>query len=332
MRETSEATHPIVVEFPDGISAVDTDHLRPGMAASHLLIDNGRAAFVDTGANNAVPLLLGALDAAGLEPSAVDYVLLTHVHLDHAGGAGELMGALPNATAVLHPRGARHMIDPAKLEAGARAVYGDARFDAIYGSIVPIPEDRVRVVDDGEVLRLGSRDLEFLHTEGHARHHYCIFDRSARVVFTGDTFGLSYRALDTERGEFILPTTTPVQFDPVALHGSIDRLMACGPKAAFLTHFSRVTDLERLAGDLHRDIDSYCALADAVGDTEDAAQRLEDGVRSRLYERLDEHGCPGDPAWREHHLSLDIRLNTQGILVWMERRMRASGAGGETTR
>jgi glyoxylase-like metal-dependent hydrolase (beta-lactamase superfamily II) len=307
------------VAFPDGITGIDTDHLRPGMAASHLLVDAGRAAFVDTGANNAVPLLLGALASAGLAADSVDYVLLTHVHLDHAGGAGLLMEALPNAVAVLHPRGARHMVDPSKLEAGARAVYGDTRFDAVYGQLQPIPASRVRTVEDGEILSLGGRELAFLHTEGHARHHYCIHDRSAGVVFTGDTFGLSYRALDTARGEFIFPTTTPVQFDPPALHVSIDRLMALRPTAAFLTHFSRVTDLQRLATDLHRDIDAYSELAVATAGHADVEQRLEDGVRERLYRRLDAHGVRADREWRERHLALDIRLNAQGIRIWMER-------------
>ena len=314
---------PRMVQYPDGIWSIDTDHLRPDMAASHLVVANGRAAFVDTGANNAVPLLLAALDAQGLGPDAVDYLLLTHVHLDHAGGAGLLLESLPNATAVLHPRGARHMIDPSKLEAGARAVYGDPQFEAVYDRIHPIPAERVHVVEDGEVIELGGRAFECLHTEGHARHHYCLYDRDAEVVFTGDTFGLSYRALDTDRGEFILPTTTPVQFDPPALHASVDRLMACQPRAAFLTHYSRVTDLPRLAADLHRDIDAYTALAAEAAGLPDVERRIEDGVRAGLYRRLDEHGCPADPAWREHHLALDIRLNTQGIPVWMARNQDA---------
>jgi glyoxylase-like metal-dependent hydrolase (beta-lactamase superfamily II) len=314
-----DPTSPVMVEYPDGIFSVDTVHLRHGLAASHLVVAGGRAAFVDTGANNAAPLLLAALERQGLSPADVDYLLLTHVHLDHAGGAGLLMESLPNATAVLHPRGARHMIDPARLEAGARAVYGDAKFEAVYGGIHPIPAERVHVVEDGDVLELGGRQLECLHTEGHARHHYCIYDRDARVVFTGDTFGLSYRALDTDKGEFILPTTTPVQFDPPALHASIDRLMSYRPAAAYLTHYSRVSDLTRLAADLHADIDAYTELAAAAAGRPDAARLIEDGVRERLYRRLDDHGCPADPAWRERHLALDIGLNTQGILVWLER-------------
>lgn len=316
---TSDTRPPRTVAFADGITAIDTEHLRPGMAASHLLVDGGRAAFVDTGANDAVPLLLRALADAGLGPDAVDYVFLTHVHLDHAGGAGALMASLPKATAILHPRGAPHMIDPARLEAGARAVYGDTRFEAVYGELRPIPEARVRVVADGETLRLGGRPLGVLHTEGHARHHYCLHDPSSGAVFTGDTFGLSYRALDTDQGEFIFPTTTPVQFDPAALDASIDRLMALRPRAAFLTHFSRVTDLPRLAEDLHADIAAYRALAAAVAGRDDLEQRLEEGVRERLYRRLDDHGCPADCAWREHHLALDIRLNAQGIRIWLER-------------
>src|SRR5262249_7769502 len=154
-------------------------------------------------------------------------VLLTHVHLDHAGGAGLLLQSLPNARAVIHPRGARHLIDPAKLIAGSIEVYGEQKFRELYGDIVPISQERVWIAEDGLRVTLGgSRELELIHTPGHALHHYCIVDRAAQAIFSGDTFGVSYREFDTARGEFIFPTTTPVHFDPVALHGSVDRLMS----------------------------------------------------------------------------------------------------------
>src|SRR4030095_4351449 len=127
---------PDLLEFPDGITAIDTGVLRARFDASHLLVSGGRAAFVDTGTNDSVPRLLAALAVKGLAPEHVDYVLLTHVHLDHAGGAGSLMRALPKAIAVVHPRGARHMIDPAKLTEGAIAVYGEGEFRRTYGDIV----------------------------------------------------------------------------------------------------------------------------------------------------------------------------------------------------
>src|SRR5262249_22057029 len=161
---------PTLYRHPHGISAVDAEYLYPGHAAAHIIVDAERAAFVDVGTNSSVPYLLAALAELGVAREAVDYLLLTHVHLDHAGGAGLLMRELPNAVAVLHPRGAPHMIDPAKIIAGAQAVYGEARFKHLYGQLLPIPPERVHVAADGERLRLGSRTLQLIHTAGHARH------------------------------------------------------------------------------------------------------------------------------------------------------------------
>jgi len=207
-----------------GVFVIDTLYLRPGLAASHLVVDDGRAAFVDTGAGPAAPRLLAALDEIGIAREQVDYLFLTHVHLDHAGGAGQLMQALPNARAVLHPRGAPHLIDPTRLIAGSIQVYGEALYRQLYGELIPIPAERVIVAEDGQRLQLGRRTFEFVDAPGHARHHFCVWDEASRSMFTGDTFGLSYRELASARGAFILPTTTPVQFEPEALLASIDRL------------------------------------------------------------------------------------------------------------
>jgi glyoxylase-like metal-dependent hydrolase (beta-lactamase superfamily II) len=306
------------IDYPDGITAIDTEYVRPMMDASHLIVNQGRAAFVDTGTSRSVPLLLEALTSRGLAPEDVEYVLVTHVHLDHAGGAGELMAALPRATAVLHPRGARHMADPARLIEGSIQVYGEELFRSLYGRIRPIPEDRIRTVKDGDTLELSGRILEFLHTEGHARHHYCILDHGSRCIFAGDSFGLSYRELDTDKGEFIFPSTTPVQFDPEAAVATVDRLMAAEPAAIYLTHYSRVLDLPRLADDLKTDIRGYADIALDAGEATDGA--LEEALRQYMYARLDAHGCDGDPHWRESIVGDDIRLNAQGLAVWLARR------------
>src|SRR6516225_6607977 len=149
MRPRATVT-PTLHRHPHGITAVDAEYLYPGHAAAHLIVDDRRAAFVDVGTNSSVPYLLAALDELGIARAAVDYLLLTHVHLDHAGGAGALLQALPNARAVLHPRGAPHMIDPTKLIAGAQAVYGEEPFRRLYGDLLPITAARVRVVADGE--------------------------------------------------------------------------------------------------------------------------------------------------------------------------------------
>jgi glyoxylase-like metal-dependent hydrolase (beta-lactamase superfamily II) len=319
---------PDLLEFPDDITAIDTGVLRPRFDASHLLLSGGRAAFVDTGTNDSVPRLLAALDAKGLTPPDVDYVLLTHVHLDHAGGAGALMRALPNAVAVVHPRGARHMVDPAQLVAGATAVYGEAEFRRVYGDIVPIPAGRVRTVEDGERIDFCGRTLEFIHTPGHAQHHYCIVDRAAQAIFSGDTFGVSYREFDTARGAFIFPTTTPVQFDPDAAHASIDRLMSYAPAAIYLTHYSRVQELDRLAGDMHACLDAFVRVAEDCKDAEQRTQSMRLRMAEYLHARLDAHGVPRDARMRDVLLDPDIVLNVQGLEVWLERRgsRRSRGA------
>lgn len=321
-----------IQDFPGGISAIDTHYVRPRMDASHLIVEDGHAAFVDTGANNAVPRLLAALGSKGLAAEDVDYLLLTHVHLDHAGGAGELMARLPRAVAVIHPRGAPHMADPGKLESGTRAVYGDEEYDRLYGHLRPIPAERIHETTDGELLELGDRRLELIHTEGHARHHYCIVDHGAGVVFAGDTFGLSYRELDTEEGAFIFPTTTPVHFDPDAAVASVDRIMSYAPQAVYLTHYSRVTELERLAADLKSDISEYAALAGQALAADDPGSWLRGRLRSHLFGRLDDHGVRRDTAWRDALLENDLNLNTQGLLVWACRRAEQSMPRKEETR
>ena len=166
--------------LPHGISVIDTGFVRERFDASYLIVESGRAAFVDTGTNASVPRLLAALRLLGLTGQSVDWVILTHVHLDHAGGAGLLMEHLPQARLVVHPRGARHMIDPSVLMQGVRAVYGDEVAARDYGELRPVPAGRVVTPEDGTVLELAGRPLRFADTPGHARHHHCLWDERSR--------------------------------------------------------------------------------------------------------------------------------------------------------
>ena len=309
-------------DLGDGIVAIDTGFQRPFFDASHLIVERGRAAFVDVGTAHSVPRLLGALRAAGLARDAVDWVILTHVHLDHAGGAGQLMAALPSAKLVVHPRGARHMIDPSKLWAGASEVYGAETMERTYGSLLPVAADRVVEAPDGFAIELGGRPLLFLDTPGHARHHVCVWDEASRSMFTGDTFGLAYRELASARGALVLPTTTPVQFEPEALHASVDRLVSHGPRQMILTHYSRVTQVERLAADLHRETDELVALGRAVDGRPDRAARLRAGVRELFRGWVRDHGTPLPPERVDELLALDVELNAQGLEVWLDREKR----------
>jgi glyoxylase-like metal-dependent hydrolase (beta-lactamase superfamily II) len=303
----------------NGVHLIDTLYVRPGMAASHLVVDRGRAAFVDTGAAPAAPRLLAALDELGIGRDQVDYLFLTHVHLDHAGGAGQLMQALPNAKAVLHPRGAPHLIDPSKLIAGSIEVYGAERFKQLYGDLVPIPVDRVIVTEDGTRLKLGGRTFEFIDAPGHAKHHHCPIDLDHRELYSGDVFGICYREFDTAAGPFMLPTTTPVQFDPDALHATVDRVLSYAPRRIFQTHFGPVDQIDRLARDLHASIVELVRIARQHASSPDRRRRIEEDMFRYFSARLDEHGYAGDPARRHELIDDDVRLNTSGLEVWLDK-------------
>jgi glyoxylase-like metal-dependent hydrolase (beta-lactamase superfamily II) len=309
-----------LTDFRARITAIDADYVRPRLAASHLVVDDGRAAFVDTGTTQSLPNLLGALEQKGIAREAVDWVLTTHVHLDHAGGAGALMRELPNARCAIHPRGARHLVEPSKLVAGSIAVYGEERYRAIYGELVPVDESRVFVAEDGARIMLGRRELELIHTPGHALHHYCIVDRAHELIFSGDTFGISYRDFDVDGREFIFPTTTPVHFDPEALCRSVDRLMSYAPRSIFLTHYAEVRDLGRLAREMKERVLAYADLGLRYRDAHDRADKLRHGMFAMMATWLDAHGFPKDDAKRHWLLDDDIELNCQGIEVWLDRK------------
>jgi len=303
-----------------GVIAIDTEYVRARLDASHLIVADGHAAFVDTGTHFSVPNLLAALADCDLDVDAVDYIILTHVHLDHAGGAGRLAAALPRARVLVHPRGAPHIIDPSQLVAATRGVYGDERFSREYGEIRGIPAARVDAVKDGRRVALGRRTLEFLHTPGHALHHLCILDRDTSEIFTGDTFGVSYREFDTAAGPFIFPTTSPSQFDPAQLHASIDRIVASGATIAYLTHYSRVEPIDRLSLDLHADIDAFVRIALGVAGESDRVERMIPMLFDHLSKRLDRHGFAGTAAERHAGLDGDVALNAAGLHAWLSRR------------
>jgi len=309
---------PYVHDLGGGVHLVDTGFHRPAFDAAYLIVEGGRAAFVDTGTNHSVPRLLAALGDLGLAPESVDHVIPTHVHLDHAGGVGLLMQSLPRATVLAHPRAVRHLVDPTALYQGALAVYGEAEMARNYGTLQPVPAGRVVAVEDGAVVALAGRPLRFIDTPGHARHHQCIWDEHTRAWFTGDTFGLGYPEFHSAQGDWVLPTTTPVQFEPEALHRSIDRLLEARPEAMYLTHYGRVRDVARLGALLHEQIDAMVALARGCQAAPDRHQVLKRGLQALLRTRLQAHGVD-DLDGCIDGLALDIELNAQGLGIWLDR-------------
>ncbi|HVI54691.1 MAG TPA: MBL fold metallo-hydrolase [Luteibacter sp.] len=302
-----------------GIHTIDTGFGRPTFDAAYLVVERGRGAFIDSGTSHSLPHFLDAIKAADLDPKDIDWVVLTHVHLDHAGGAGQLLKHLPYAKLAVHPRGARHMIDPSVLIAGASGVYGEDEVRRSYGEIVPVPADRVVEAADGFVIDLAGRALLCLDTPGHARHHIAIHDDRSSAFFTGDIFGLSYRELDSPGGAFIVPTTSPVQFEADAAHRSIDRMLGYEPEAMYLTHYGRVTDVARLAQDLHETIDEMVAIARRHVAAADREQRIESEFADLYVARARRQGVTLGRDDILALLKIDIRLNAQGILVWLDR-------------
>ncbi len=305
-----------------GIHVLDTAFNRPQMAACYVMAHEGELAIIETGTKDTVPLIFDFLAREGLSKSAIKYVMPTHVHLDHAGGAGLLMQALPHAQLVVHPQGARHMIDPSKLQAGATAVYGKTIFEKTYGDLLPIDPSQILIIEDGQTLSLGGRLLTFLDTPGHARHHYCIYDALSEGFFTGDTFGLAYQELTTEKGPFIFPTTTPVQFDPDALKASISRLLSYDPKRMFLTHYGMVEQPQGLGERLIKLVDEFVRISETVKQQVPEAQWLQTlnkEILTLLMADLAQHGTALSANEYAQVIAGDVLLNAQGLNVWLSR-------------
>ena len=307
-----------LIDYGNGICAFDAGYMRPLLAAIHLIESEGRAAFVDTANFEVLPQALAALEARGMGPENVDYVILTHIHLDHAGGAGVMMEAFPNARLVVHPRGARHMAEPTKLMAGVEGVYGRERARRMYGNLIPIPAGRIVEAHDNTVIRLGSRELLCIDTPGHARHHIAVVDRQSTGIFTGDTFGISYRELDVDGRPLIMPSSTPIQFDPDEMRASIERMLSFGPDAVYLTHYSRLTPPAELGAKVLRLLDRYVDIALAASDAEDKNAVIRTDLTRLLLDEAHDHGCRLADERILELWHLDLELNAQGLAYWLE--------------
>ncbi|NUM54972.1 MAG: MBL fold metallo-hydrolase [Candidatus Hydrogenedentes bacterium] len=314
----------------DSVVTIDCHYGGEGYTSAYLVVENGRAAFVDTNTAHALPYLLGALDAAGIARDAVDYVIVTHIHLDHAGGAAPLMKACPNATLICHPRAARHLANPRRLVAAVKQIYGDEVFDRLYGTIEPIEESRIRSVADDETMAFGARTLRFVHTLGHASHHICIHDSGSNGVFTGDSFGLYYEwmTVDPER-PFIMCLSTPTEFDALEARRSVERLLALNAERAYAGHFGELRGMRTAAPTLLYTIDAFERIQHDASETD-----LDDsGLLHFCQERVERvawevcRRCGVEPA-QQHQVRLagDVLINARG-LAHNAHKLRGARAG-----
>ena len=317
MGDTSLADTVYYQDLGHGISCIDTMLQRRGLAACYLLEHGGMAGFIDTGTNNSVPILCEVLRRKGIAPTAVAYIMPTHVHLDHAGGAGGRMQQFPNATLIIHPRGARHMIAPAKLEAGSLEVYGEEEFGKLFGRLTAVDAGRIQIAEDGFELDFNGRRLVFLDTPGHARHHYVVYDELSRGLFTGDTFGASYPELNCGRSRFIFPPTTPIQFDPLAWQSSLDRLMTLDPQRVFVTHFGMHEDVPAMKTLLRQSIQDHADTAEDLAQEPDRCDRIAQSLLQASIDYLLDAQCGIDVDTIRALIGRDMELNAQGLDHWL---------------
>ena len=315
-------TAPLFHSLDPTLHCIDALYTAPGIASLYLVEGQGEYALIETGTARSLPNILATLDALGVPADGLRYIIPTHVHLDHAGGAGALMAHFPQATLLVHPRGARHLVDPARLEASARQVYGDAVFDALYGEILPVPAERVGVLEDGSSVVLGERRLRVMHTRGHAEHHLCLFDEATGGWFSGDMFGVSYPGQRFTNGAFVMPATTPTQFDPAQYIASVRALAAANPAVMYLTHFGALPFAKDQADALCRQLQAYAALADSVGPD---PERLEAGILAIAEAELARLLPAADAASSAAAFTMDAKLNAQGVAWWHQHRERSEG-------
>ncbi len=300
---------------------IDCDVL-PRFTAAYLRVAGEECAFIEAHTAHALPKLLAELGAQGRRPEDVRWVVVTHAHLDHAAGAGALLAACPNAILLAHPRAAGNLIDPTKLVNSATRVYGEARFRELYGEIVPIPEARVRALDDGATFELGDATLRVVHTAGHAKHHFVVDDPAIGTVYTGDAFGLVYPALQ-HAGRFAIASTSPIDFDPVEARRSLDAILSLGEPSACLTHFGAFEDTTEIAAQVRRWVDWSADWLERCLASDAPLSAQIDEVAAAYRAALAKHPLR-DEDWAL--LSTDIDLNAQGIVVAADRRRRAASA------
>ncbi len=300
-----------------GITCIDSGYIRPNMAAIYLIEHKSDVAIIETGTNHSLSKVLAVLDKKKITHSQVRYIIPTHIHLDHAGGAGSMMKLFPNAQLIVHPRAAKHMTDPSFLVKSVVDVYGLEKFNALYGELTPILDENIIKAEDNMVIDLSGRNFHIRYTPGHAEHHICIWDEQSKGWFSGDTFGISYPEMIGLKTRHIIPTTTPTQFNPEKLLNSINLLMSYEPECIYLTHFGLLENPQDHYEILSKTITEYCEITQANIKALSPEEEINKIISEIEYTNLFKVRPNATLKEAQSLLGLDINLNTQGLCYWL---------------
>jgi len=304
------------------LEIIDCQYFRKNVAASFLLYDQNEAVFIENNTTKALPHLLEAMKKNNVSPEDIKYIIITHVHLDHAGGTAALLEKCPNATVIAHPKAVRHLASPSRLVSSAKLVYGEERFDNLYGEIKPVSKEKIIAIQDNEVLTFGNRKLKFLHTEGHAKHHICIYDNFSNGVFTGDTFGIAYPELQVADKKFLFPTSSPTDFSPEEALISLQKIKDTNADKAFLTHFGLWNNLEEGMKQMKSGLLSYEKIlkqALNIADNEKREKFCIDEMREYMRGKLNRRKLDIKLL---NFIDVDIRMNAMGISYVAQRMIK----------
>lgn len=309
----------------NSIQTIDCHYYTNEFAAAYLMVEGDEALFVDNNTNAAIPYLLNALSEKGLAKENVKYLVITHIHLDHAGATSRLVLEFPNAIVLAHPKAAPHVINPKRIIESASMVYGKENFLKMYGEILEVPNERVRVMQDGEVLKFGERELTFIYTRGHANHHFVILDSNTNSIFTGDSFGISYPVLKQGSYPFLFPSTTPTDFHADEARLSIEKILNTKADKAYLTHYDVWTDMKSGAELMLYGIDRMESIYKELIQSNKTDVQLQSICEEKIMEFYKEEFVKRKiPLSTLDFLKPDATINAQG-LVFAANRAKKKG-------